>query len=1088
MKKLYRGLSLAAVLLLTLASVVQAQERSVSGKVTDENGSGMPGVNVLLKGTGTGTATDIDGNFKISVPGNDAVLVVTFVGYATSEVPVGARTVVSVQLQPDVQTLQELVVTGYVAEKKADIIGSVAVVDSKDLLSTPSANLTAQLQGRAAGVVVSSSGEPGAAARVRIRGFSSFGNNDPLYVIDGVPTEDPSKLNPQDIESMQILKDATSASIYGSRAANGVIIITTKRGKSGTSRISYDGYVGVQKIPDSTIPSMLKTEQYMQYLKQSSLASDTHPVFGNLSSPTLPDYIVINSTNPDAVFKGGVSASDPQADPSTYTISDYSKIHQILKTSPGTNWFKEVIQPGLIQSHQISASGGTDKGTYSLGFNYFNQEGAFKYTGFKRYTARANTVFNPKEFIRVGENLQVSYEDRLGNDNKGEGGAWAMAYRMVPYIPARDIGGGWGGNGVGSSGNGSNPLANLYRSKDNTFNSYKVFGNVFGEADLFKGLTFRTSFGIDYATTRAVYYTYKTYERSENIGSTQLIDQSFNTISWTWTNTLAYSKTIGDHGIKLLLGTEAIKNNGSGIGVNTQNFDIEDPDLMNLGTAHYSTPVVYNQNMDADGSSRDAIGGAAFDYFRTTLSSLFGRVDYQFKDRYLFNATIRRDGSSKFGSDNRYAVFPAFGVGWRLSDESFMQQFSFISDLKLRAGWGQMGSQKNVPNSNAYTLYESNASTSNYDITGSNNNLAVGFRTLQFGSNATKWETTETINIGLDGSLLDGKVDFSLNWFNNKTKDLLVQRQRNGLESLVTQPYINIGEMQNKGIDLVLTNRGNITSDLRYEASLTFTRYKNEVTRLDGTGKATFDINLDRLSQGLRTQAGHPISSFYGYQIDGFWQTPAEIAAGPAMDGAVVGSWKYKNQNTDNVINDQDKTFLGSPHPKFQTGLNLSLMYKNFDLSAFFFWNYGNKIYNYTKYYTDMRVFVGGVSTRVLDDAWTPEKPSGSLPYLAAAPNNGYTSFTSSSSNSYYIESGSYLRLRNLQIGYTMPKVLISRFKLENLRIYVQGQNLFTITDYSGPDPDLSIQSGNGRDLYMGVDRSGFPNTRQFLVGLNITL
>jgi len=1090
MRKLYRRLSLAAVLLLAIATVVQAQERAVTGKVTDENGSGMPGVNVLLKGTGTGTATDVDGNFRINVPGDDAVLVVTFVGYATSENVVGARTVVNVQLNPDVQTLQELVVTGYVAEKKADIIGSVAVVDSKELLSTPAANLTTQLQGRAAGVVVSSSGEPGAAARVRIRGFSSFGNNDPLYIIDGVPTEDPSKLNPQDIESMQILKDATSASIYGSRAANGVIIITTKRGKSGTSRIAYDGYVGVQKIPDSTIPSMLNTEQYAHYLNLTNTPTTSHPVFGNLGAPTVPDYIVVDTKG----FKGGTTADSPEADPSRYSIADYGNIHQILKTSPGTNWFKSVIQPGIIQSHQISASGGTDKGTYSLGFNYFNQEGAFKYTGFKRYTARANTMFNPKEFLRVGENLQVSYEDRQGNDNKGEGGAWAMSYRMVPYIPVYDINGGWGGNGVGSSGNGSNPLANLYRGKDNTNVAYKIFGNVFAEADLFKGLTFRTSFGVDYATTRAVFYTYRTYERSENIGSSQLTDQNFYTLSWTWTNTLNYAKTVGDHGFKLLLGSEAIKNLGGGIGVNTQNFDIEDPRLMNLGTAHFSTPVVYNQNMDPDGSTADAYGnaGTAFDYYRTSLASLFGRVDYQFKDRYLFNATVRRDGSSKFGSDNRYAVFPAFGLGWRISDETFMQQFSgFLSDLKIRGGWGQMGSQKNVPNTNAYTLFESNASTSNYDISGSNNNLAVGFRARQAGSAATKWETTETVNIGLDGSLFDGKWDVSFNWFNNKTKDLLVQRQRNGLESLVTQPYINIGEMQNKGIDLVLTNRGNITSDLRYEASLTFTHYKNEVTKLDASGGGTFDINLDRLSQGLRTQAGHPISSFYGYQIDGIYQSEAEVTGGPTQAGAVVGSWKYKDNSGNGSIGDEDKTFIGSPHPKFQTGLNASLRYKNFDLSAFFFWNYGNKIFNYTKYYTDIRAFVGGVSTRVLDNEWTPNHTSGTMPMLgsgAAGSPNGYTPLTTSTSNSFYVESGSYLRLRNLQIGYTMPKSLASRFKLENLRIYVQGQNLFTVTDYSGPDPDLSIQSGNGRDLYMGVDRSGFPNTRQYLVGLNITL
>lgn len=1074
MKKVYRCLGLAAALMLVLVSSVLAQERVVSGTVTDETGNGMPGVNVILKGTSVGTATDTNGKFSISVPNDAAILVVTFVGYATAEETIGNRTNLDIAMTPDVTTLSELVVTGYTIEKKADIIGSVAVVDQKDLVSTPAANLTAQLQGRAAGVVVSSSGEPGAAARVRIRGFSSFGTNDPLYVIDGVPTEDPSKINPQDIESMQILKDATSASIYGSRAANGVIIITTKRGKTGTTRITYDGYYGVQSIPKSAFPEMLNTEEYMEYLRRTMGPSDNHPVFGPSSNLAVPEFIIYGGPSG---FKGGVAANHPLADPSVYSIDKGGAFNQIMQTSNGTPWFDEVTRSAPMQSHQISANGGTDKGTFSIGLNYFDQDGVFPNTNYKRYLLRANTQFNPQPFLRIGENLQISVEERLGNDNKGEGGAWAQSYRMVPYIPVYDINGGFGGNGVGSSGNGSNPLANLDRGKDNVNDTYRMFGNAFAEIDFIKNLTFRTSFGIDYYTTRAREITFQTYERSENVNTTQLMDRSRDGLDWTWTNTLRFEQVFGDHNLKVLLGTEAVKSRGRGFQINTQSFDFEDPALIFIGTSHEITGAFNNENNDVNVPL----------YYRSTLASVFGRVDYQFKDKYLFNVTVRRDGSSKFGIDNRYGVFPAFGLGWRISDESFMDGIDFISDLKLRGGWGQMGSQKNVDPKNSYSTFTTNPSVTNYDISGANTSVAVGFGADRLGSSATKWETTTTTNVGLDGSLFDGKLDFSLNWFKNVTSDLLIERQRSSLEPAVTQPRINIGEIENKGIDLTLSTRGMITSGIQYNATFTLTAYKNELVKFSSTGQGSLDIALDRLSQGLRTTAGQPISSFYGFEIDGFWQSQGEIDNGPDMEGAVVGSWKYKDQNNDNIIDDKDKIFLGSPHPKLQLGTNLGVTYMNFDVTAFFFWNYGNDIYNYTKYYTDMRVFVGGVSKRVLYEGWTPENPNGTLPYLAAGTANGYTSFTTTTSNSYYIEKGSFLRLRNLQVGYTVPSTIAQRARLQSVRIYLQAQNLFTITNYSGPDPDLNVQSGNGRDEYMGVDRSGFPNTRQLLLGLNLS-
>jgi TonB-linked SusC/RagA family outer membrane protein len=1061
MVKFYK-LFLSGLMLLLCTTMLWAQERNVSGTVRDESNNPMPGVNVLIKGTTTGTVTDVEGKFTLAVPGNDAVIVFTFVGYASAEIPAGTKSIIDHQMAPDVTTLSELVVTGYTIEKKADIIGSVSVVKASDLLATPSANLTTQLQGRAAGVIVSSSGEPGAAARVRIRGFTSFGNSDPLYVIDGVPTEDPSKINPQDIESVQVLKDATSASIYGSRASNGVVIVTTKKGKSGSMQVSYDGYAGAQVIPASTHPEVLNTNEYMQYLQRTG--APAHPVFGAPGAFSSPDYFVVSNT-----LKGGFNAGAPEVSPDKYTIQNYSNMYQIMKTSPGTNWFKEISQTGRIQSHQLSAAGGTDKATYSVGFNYFDQEGTFQYTGYKRYLVRTNTAFKINDKIRIGENLQISYDDYLngGFNNMGENGAWAQAYRMMPYIPVYDIKGGFGGNGVGQSGNGSNPVANLYRARNNKDYSYYTFGNVYAEADLLKNLTFRSSFGIDYRSRFRKQIVRRTYERSENVTSTAL-DQRWNySLSWTFTNTLTYNKTFGDHNFKILAGAESVKGHGEGTRIRTSDFDFETDDFVTPGSANLKTPFISND-----------------DTFRNTLASLFGRVDYTYNDKYFVNATFRRDGSSRFGSANRYANFPAFGAGWRISEEGFMESLTWLDDLKVRGGWGQMGSQKNVDASNQYTTFISDAGITDYDISGTNTSVTKGYGQARLGSDSTKWETAEMTNIGFDASVLGGKFDVTFNYFVNNTKDLLVLRQASTLEPVVTQPSINVGAMRNKGFDIMLTNRGNLGGGVSYEASFSFTHYQNKIVKLDVGSNPVFYRNIGaRLTQVIRNEAGHPISSFYGYQINGFYDDAAEIAAGPTMPGATVGSWKFKDTDGDGQITDKDRVYLGSPNPKFQLGSNLSLSYKNFDISAFLFWNYGNQLFNANKLFTEMGLFPGSVAKDVLYDGWTEGHRNARLPNLE----QGYTSFIRSSVNSNYIESGSYLRAKTIQIGYKLPSSLMDKVKMKKARVYVQGQNLFTVTKYTGTDPDLTLQTSDDSDLFMGVDGGTFPNPRVVLVGLNFT-
>ncbi|RDC61783.1 SusC/RagA family TonB-linked outer membrane protein [Adhaeribacter pallidiroseus] len=1049
----------------------------ISGKVASANGEGMPGVTVLLKGTSTGATTSPDGNYTLSVPEAPGTLVFSFIGFTTQEKAFTGPGTVNVTLAEDATALEEVVVTGYTSEKKRDIIGSVSVVKPTELLQTPAANLQAQLQGRASGVTVSGNGQPGAGAKVRIRGFASFGNNDPLYVIDGVPTDNPSTLNPQDIESLQVLKDATSASIYGSRAANGVIIVTTKRGKAGTSSISFDSYAGVQVIPESSMPEMLNTEQYGQYLftsRKNGGVPTTSPIFGSGANPVVPGYLIISPA-----YKGGVAADDPRANPSNYNlaIGDANKFYQILKTSPGTNWFKEITQPARIQSHQLSASGGTEKGTYALGVNYFNQEGTIVNTGYDRFTVRANTTFNPVKRIRIGENLQVSYEDRQGGSEAGEGGAWAQAYRMVPYLPVYDINGGFAGNGVTESGNGSSPIANLARNKDNKQYGYKVFGNVYGEVDILKNLTARTSFGIDYTNEYRGTYNAVTYERSENNSVDAFTERFgyFNT--WTWTNTLTYNQKFGEnHSLKVLGGVEAIKGSGRGINASNTGYDFgQVVDFRSIQTGNgIRSATTYNIGQNIGGLP---IGGAS------SLYSLFSRVDYGFRDKYLFNATIRRDASSKFGPLSRVAVFPAFGAAWRISDEAFMQSLPVFTELKLRGGWGQMGSQRNVDAINQFTTFASGQRESWYAIDGQNNGSTTGYRQSRLGNLTSKWETTETTNIGLDASFLNGRFNVTVEGYNIETKDLLIEQVRNNLSPEIDQPRVNVGNMRNRGFDINLGTTGNFAGDFRYDASLNFTRYTNEITKLAEEGQIIY-LGASRLGNVIAIEKGHPMSSFFGYQVDGIFQNQAEVDAGPAMQYKTVGSWRLKDLNGDNKIDDADRTHIGNPIPKFQLGGNLSLAYKNFDISTFLFWNYGNDLFNFTRWFTDLRGFVGGVSTRVLENSWTPQNPGATLPIISSK-----DTYSSSISSSYFVEKGSYFRMRTLQIGYKMPASFANKLRLNNFRVYLQGQNLFTITKYTGADPDISIVGDNNatdNDRFMGVDQANYPNSRQFIIGINL--
>jgi TonB-linked SusC/RagA family outer membrane protein len=1064
--------------------------RTITGKVTDENGQGLPGVTVTVKGAaGIGTITDIDGNYRFSVPDEheNGILVFSFVGYTSQEVPINNKTKVDVQLKTDVKALEEVVVTGYSTQTKRSITSAVSVVSPEELTSVPATNLAQQLQGRAAGVTVGTENTPGGGVSVRIRGYGTLGNNDPLYVIDGVPTKgNLNTINQNDIESIQILKDAASASIYGSRAANGVVIITTKKGKAGEPTITFDAYSGVERVVNTL--DLLNTQEYGQYLWQSkrnagvvnaTTGNPEHSQYGDGSEPVIPDYIV-----PDGAMEG-----DPRVSPENYSIDRFGdpefgrSVYQITKANKeGTNWMEEIFNPAPIQNYQLGAAGGSATGRYAFSLNYFDQEGVLLYNGYKRYTLRANTEFSIRDRVRIGENLQVALGQRQGSfGNQSEGNQISMAYRMQPIIPVYDIAGNFAGTLGGNLGNAKNPVAQLYRSQYNGYTNVRLFGNVFAEVDILEDLTARTSFGLDGTGSQGKYFGDIDPESSEAARVRSLYESRGYDYSWTWTNTLNYHKRFGDaHDFTAFAGVEAIEAYGEGLNASRQRYFSNALDLRFLGAGDPTT------------SSNNGFVSTLWSLF-----SYFGRIDYSYQEKYLLQATVRRDASSRFVAASRYATFPAVSGGWRISEEPFMQGISFLTDLKLRASWGQTGNQE-IGDFNAYTTYQSNPWANGYSLNGAPNGYGTGFDIAQFGNPNARWETSTTTNLGVDATFLDGRIDMSLDVYDRLTTGLLYTRAYDPKLGDARIPAQNIASLDNKGIDLAMSyNHASSSGDFTYSIGGNFSTYRNRVLELDPENPEEFFTGFGlRIPPVTRSMAGKPLSSFYGYVVDGIMQSEEEVqnhAKFPGyydsdvyINGEVVqgvGKFKFRDINGDGVINSDDQTFIGSPHPDFTYGLNLNFGYKSFDLTLFGQGVQGNEIFNYVRYWTDFETFQGNRSTRMLYDSWRPDNPDAKLPILDA--NDALSSIPSS----YFVEDGSYLRLKNIQLGYTLPENVLSKIGMRQLRVYVQAKNLVTITNYSGIDPEINLRHyGSGADRQIGVDEGAYPAAKAFILGLNFGL
>ncbi|MBK7133965.1 MAG: TonB-dependent receptor [Bacteroidales bacterium] len=1034
-----RRIALFLLIMVFSAGFALAQEKTVTGKVTAEGEGPIPGVNVTVQGTTIGAITGLDGSYSLKVPGPSSVLVFSSVGYLTQQATVGTQTVIDVVIESDVRALSEVVVTGYTAQRRRDLTGSVGVVEPAKLTAVPTGNVSNSLQGRTSGVTVVGDGRPGETAKVRIRGAGSFENNDPLYVVDGVPTQDVSSLNPNDIESISVLKDAGSASIYGSRASNGVIIVTTKKGSNRGTKVNYSMYYGSQ-LPGSGPDNVLDAKEYadLQWLVYKNEGTvETHPFYGpsSAASPSMPAW------------------------------------------AGNTDWFKAITRNAMIQNHDLSLSGGTDDAKFFAAIGAFSQDGIIIYTDAKKYTARFNSEFTfLNDRVKVGENISLAYRTNHGVSNLDEGSPIQQAsYRSQPIIPVimtvavpgglshAFVPGEWGGTGIAPRlGQAENYVASLTRRKDNNNWNMRLVGSAFVDVKIAKGLNFKSTLGGTFNNGHYMGYSFKTYERSENNSTNSFNEGSYYGNDWVWTNTVTLDKTFGEHKILAVGGYEAVKY-GIGRGVSGDR-------------AGYFTDDVLYRTLD---NGANIMNASSYLNTPTSLVSQFLRADYSLMDKYLLSATVRRDGSSRFGADNRYGIFPSFSAGWRISDEAFFDAISFISDMKIRGSWGTMGNQLAVSPQNQFFSYGGSPGTSFYDINGTTNSSVQGFRPTRIGNPDAKWETSVNSNIGFEAGFMDNKIGIKLDWYSKKTEDLLYNPELPGTAGSADAPYVNVASMSNTGIDIELTYKEK-WGDFGFDGSAVLTTINNEITGIaEGKyGIKYFDWGGSRIGNLVRNETGHAMSSFYGYQVLGLFQDAAEVAAAPAQDGKEPGVFRFQDTNNDGTITPEDRVFIGNPNPKFTYGFNLGFTYKSFDITAFLYGSEGNDIYNWNSWWIDFwPSFQGQKSKDLLYDSWTPSNPGARVPIA----NNKSNFSTNTQSCSFYIEDGSYLRLKNLQIGYTIPESVTSKVNIKSLRMYVQGVNLFTMTKYSGLDPELG-----GDDRSFGIDAGNYPLVKQLLFGLNV--
>lgn len=1092
---------------------VQQNGQQVTCTIVDKSGP-ILGANVVVKGTTIGNISDMDGRAIIdNVPAN-AVLVVSYIGYVTQEVHLkGNQTSIKITLVEDSQALDEVVVTGYSTQAKKDITGSVAVVATDDLKETPVSNFAEALQGKAAGVFVQAGGGPLGETTIRIRGVGSVNGSDPLVIVDGVSGVDIDAVNPNDIESMQILKDAAASAIYGAKGANGVIIITTKQGKKNDKvKVSYNGYFGVAKMANDGY-GLLNAWEAMEFQEEGQRNAlkyrntlYSHSQFGTIGADglghlTMPYAIKPNGLSKEQVIEqfGSIDAwkaSYKDNGKNTWSRSAYYQMledgYSEAEARKGTDWYDEVVQTGKVQDHQVSVTGGGEKATYAMGLGYMNREGTIKESWFRRYSLRVNTNFMPNKYFSLGQNTNIAIIENSGERGRqGDDNTFGKTFSIQPWVPIYTIGGDYSGSQNSEGGRANTAVQTVDNEKDNRRRFLRAQSMIYGEIkpleDLGEDLKIRTQFSAtlmgswDYWMNKRTIMTNK-----EGASNNSFYERADYRLGYQWTNTITYNKTINeDHKIGVVLGSEALRE-GLGRWIQANRIDYVFEDNPNFWTiANGST-----NNMGNDGNKNNT----------TTMFGIFGRADYAYQGKYLATVTVRRDASSRFSEKNRWGTFPSISLGWRMSDEKFMEKTrSWLDDLKIRAGYGTTGNSNIDPYNWAFQYGTANKYL--YSISGSDTDVAQGFGVTNLGDVEAKWETSKMLNTGFDLTTLDQRLNINFDWYLKKTSGMLIDANWSALAGNASKPKINIGDMENRGIDLNMTWKDKV-GDFDYSIGLNLSHYKNKLTEI-GTDAGIFTGT--RISNMNVLMKGHAVGMFHGYQLDGIYKSEDEVRNYKNDNGQTVlpftvsdpekliasdfvGKYKVKDINNDGKIDADDRTFIGNPHPDLTGGLNLSLGWKGFDLSTYLYFSIGNDIFAMYKYYTHYGALQSAYSKDRRDNSWHPEtNPDGIYQMWATVGGEG--DLAANQSNSGYIEDGSFLRMQTLTLGYTLPKKILNKIKMEKIRVYGQVANVFTITGYSGLDPQVRTDNGSGgsNDRNMGTDFGSYGMPRQFILGVNVT-
>lgn len=1090
---------------------VQQDGRQVNCTIVDKSGP-ILGANVVVKGTTIGNISDMDGRAIIdNVPAN-AVLVVSYIGYVTQEVHLkDNQTSIKITLVEDSQALDEVVVTGYSTQAKKDITGSVAVVSTDDLKETPVSNFAEALQGKAAGVFVQAGGGPLGETTIRIRGVGSVNGSDPLVIVDGVSGVDIDAVNPNDIESMQILKDAAAA-IYGAKGANGVIIITTKQGKKDDRvKVSYNGYFGVAKMANNGY-DLLDAWEAMEFqeegqrnlLKYRGLTT-THAQFGSIGADgsghlTMPYALKPAGYSKDQVIQefGSIDAwIKSYKDDGTNTWSR-SAYYQMLEDGyseeearKGTNWYDEVVQTGKVQNHEISVTGGGEKATYSVGLGYMNREGTIKESWFRRYSLRANTNFFVNKWFNIGQNTNLAVIENSGERGRqGDDNTFGKTFSIQPWVPIYTVGGDYAGSVNNEGGRAESAVMSVNHGKDNRRRFLRAQSAIYAEIkpleSIGEDLTIRTQFSARLSGAWDFWMNKRTImTNKEGRNNNEFYENASYWLGYQWTNTATYKKTINeDHSIGVVLGTEAIRE-GLGRVIQAGRIDYQFEDDPNT--------------WQIDNGSAANLRNSGYMHSPSTMFGIFGRADYAYQGKYLATVTVRRDASSRFSEKNRWGTFPSVSLGWRMSDENFMEKTrTWLDDFKLRAGYGTTGNS-NIGAYNWAFRYGT-GNTWLYSINGSDTDVMTGYGVTALGDIDAKWETSKMLNVGFDATVFDQRLGINFDWYLKKTSDMLIDANWSALAGNADKPKVNIGDMENKGVDLNLTWRDKV-GEVDYSIGVNLSHYKNKLTEI-GTEAGIFEGT--RISNMNVMMKGYAVGMFHGYQVDGIYKSEDEVRnykndAGGAVlpygtaDAAslnpsqYVGQFKVKDVNNDGKIDASDRTFIGNPHPDLTGGVNLSVGWKGFDLSTYLYFSVGNDIFAMYKYYTHYGSLQSAYSKDRRDNSWSPENPNGIYPMWATA--TGESTIAANESNSSYIEDGSFLRMQTLTLGYTLPKAWMNKIKFDKIRIYGQISNVFTLTGYSGLDPQVRTDdgSGNSKDRNMGTDYGSYGMPRQFILGVNVT-